>query len=103
MRSSRRFKKNIQPITTESAGIMRLRPVSFSWRSESDGDIQWGLIAEEVYEIFPDLVEYDDNSLPFSVKYDQLSVLLLNEFKKMQNRIATLERAIGDLKRVKMR
>lgn len=87
----------------DSARIMKLRPVSFSWRSDHTDDVQWGLIAEEVYEVMPELINYDDMSLPFSVKYDQLSVLLLNEFKKMQNRITTLERQIEEMRRLKGR
>lgn len=95
--SSRRFKENIQDIPTNDA-IMQLRPVVFNYIKDQYKTRQFGFIAEEVAEIFPDLVSYDEQHEPFTVKYHVLPVLLLNELKKQQliindllERIKTLE------------
>lgn len=86
--SSKRYKENIQPIKSES--VLALQPVSFFYKSHTNKKIQYGLIAEEVDKVMPELVIYKDD-LPESVKYHDLPVLLLNEIKKLNHRIATLE------------
>ena len=72
---------------------MQMRPVSFRYREDVGGDgkaREYGLIAEEVAEIAPELVVYDDEGLPFSVRYQLLAPLLLNEMQKQQRTIETL-------------
>lgn len=92
--SSARFKHNIQDIDNESSSILNLRPVSFVLQSDKSQSKQYGLIAEEVEEIFPDLVVKDKNCCPYAVRYFELPVLLLNELKKSNAQITKLEQMI---------
>ncbi len=79
--------------------VFDLRPVTFLYKTASEnGPIQYGLIAEEVEEIFPELVVRDINDEPHGIKYEFLSSILLNELQKMrltledyENRLTTLE------------
>lgn len=94
--SSQRFKNDIQDMG--STNIMNLRPVTFVWNKESSPGLadatderQYGLIAEEVHQVMPQLVNYDRDGNPFSVKYEVLPAILLNEIQKLQARIAVLE------------
>jgi len=80
--SSRRFKDDIVDIEIESGKIYELRPVSFTWKEQGVRDL--GLIAEEVREILPELVQRDQQGQPVSVKYDRLAVLLLMELKELK-------------------
>lgn len=96
--SSRRFKKNIESLNHESEALYTLRTVSFN--NIGDGDNypykQFGLIAEEVEETFPELVVYQKGE-PFTVKYQDLPVLLLNELQKHQTIIQSLIKRINIL------
>jgi hypothetical protein len=83
--SSRRFKEDIRNMGSTSERLLQLRPVTFRYRiSYADGSqpLDFGLIAEEVAEVFPELVVYDENDQPATVKYRLLSSLLLNELQK---------------------
>ncbi len=88
--SSRRFKENIVDMAEVSADIYKLRPVTFTWIKNPEMGVQPGLIAEEVHAVMPQLVIYDDEKQPQSVKYHELPVLLLNELKKLKNRVDVL-------------
>ena len=88
--SSARFKQNIQNMNSDA--IMKLRPVNFSFKSDKNNTKQWGLIAEEVAEIMPDIVNYDDEGKPFAVRYHDMPAILLNEIKKLALRIEQLEK-----------
>lgn len=79
---------------SESDRLYDLRPVTFNWRHDDNDVVSWGLIAEEVHEAMPELVEYDELDLPESVKYEELSVLLVNEVQKLRKRLATIERKL---------
>ena len=81
--SSRRFKHQIEGLGSRSRVIYDLNPVSFLYNGEldSEGQTQYGLIAEEVAEAAPDLVIYDEAGQPLSVRYEQLVPLLLNELQ----------------------
>lgn len=92
--SSRRFKDNIQDMGDESSPIMSMRPVTFTLKSDDKHTKQFGLIAEEVEPLLPELVLMDKENKPFSVRYHDLPVLLLNEFQKQT---ATLNKLLGDL------
>lgn len=73
-----------------SARLLDLRPVTFRFKEASSGGakpLQFGLIAEEVAEVLPELVSYDDQGRPKSVRYNLLSTMLLNEIQKQQGRI----------------
>lgn len=94
--SSRRFKKDIESITEEeSESIMRLRPVSFKMISEKNIGRQIGLIAEEVQEHIPSMVIHDPEGKPFTVKYHELPILMLNELQKQNAIITSLVRRIN--------
>lgn len=89
--SSERYKQDIVDLGNESSDVMKLRPVSFAYKSSPTAVRSSGLIAEEVDKIMPRLVVRDKEGLPESVMYHELSVLLLNEMKKMATRIEVLE------------
>ena len=82
--SSRRFKDEIKPIEHASEVIYRLNPVSFRYKPEIDPGrpVSFGLIAEEVENVHPDLVLRDKEGKPYTVRYDQVNAMLLNEFLK---------------------
>jgi len=93
--SSARFKTGIVDLGSTSDVLYDLRPVAFEYKPEIDpvGLTQYGLIAEEVAEVAPDLVIYDEAGDPYTVRYEQLVPLLLNEVQKLQaNNEALLER-----------
>ena len=71
--------------------ILSLRPVTFHYKSDVRDTPQFGLIAEEVAEINPELVALDKNGKPFSVRYDQVNAMLLNEFLKEHRKVEDLE------------
>ncbi len=93
--SSRRYKEDIQDQGAASSRLLALRPVAFRFkRAKMDGSqpVEFGLIAEEVAEAFPELVDLDAEGRPESVKYHLLSTLLLNELQKQELRISRVER-----------
>jgi hypothetical protein len=103
--SSRRYKEDIQDMGESSRGLMRLRPVTFRYKKPFDDGskpIQYGLIAEEVAEVYPDLVARSADGQIETVKYDVLDSMLLNEVQRQQaeiaaqkDRIRALEQQIG--------
>jgi hypothetical protein len=82
--STRRVKENIKPMDKASEAILALKPVSFRYKKEIDasGSPQFGLIAEDVAGINPDLVTRDAEGNPETVRYDSINAMLLNEFLK---------------------
>jgi hypothetical protein len=85
--SSARFKQDIHDIGQASAALMRLHPVSFRYRPEYAGgnsDVHYGLIAEEVAAVYPNLVQTDKDGKPFTVLYHELPAMLLNEVQRQQ-------------------
>lgn len=98
--SSRRYKQDIRDVARESDGLMSLRPVAFEYKPEFDpaGQIQYGLIAEEVAEVFPDLVTFDRAGRPEGVRYHLIAPLLLNEVQKQRRTIETQQAEIDALK-----
>jgi hypothetical protein len=82
MSSSARFKKEIKPMDKASGSILALKPVTFHYKSDSTGTPQFGLIAEEVAEVNPDLVVRDENGEIYTVRYEAVNAMLLNEFLK---------------------
>jgi hypothetical protein len=87
--SSARFKEQIKPMDKASEAIMRLKPVSFRYKEEVDPDqaSQFGLVAEEVEKVSPDLVIHDEEGKPFTVRYEAVNAMLLNEFLKEHRRV----------------
>jgi len=99
--SSRRFKEDIREIAEESDGLMRLRPVAFKYKPEIDptGLAQYGLIAEEVAQVYPDLVVYDRDGKPETVRYHLVNALLLNEVQSQHRRTQEQEALISGQQR----
>jgi predicted ribosome quality control (RQC) complex YloA/Tae2 family protein len=92
MNSSRRYKEDIQDMGDASNGLMRLRPVTFRYQKPfADGSkpIQYGLIAEEVADVYPDLVAHSADGQIETVKYQVLDSMLLNEVQRQQNEIGS--------------
>jgi trimeric autotransporter adhesin len=86
--SSERFKSDIQPMGAVSDRLARLRPVSFHLKTEPNGAIQYGLIAEEVSKVYPELVIHDDKGQIQGVRYDELSSMLLNEAQQLRKQVS---------------
>jgi hypothetical protein len=82
--SSARYKEAIKPMDTASEAILALRPVTFRYKHELDpvGIPQFGLVAEDVEKVNPDLVARDKEGKPYSVRYEAVNAMLLNEFLK---------------------
>ena len=80
--SSRRFKKEIQPMEKASEAILALKPVTFHYKSDKTNRSEFGLIAEEVAKVSPDLVVRDKKGEIYTVRYDAVNAMLLNEFLK---------------------
>ncbi len=97
--SSRRFKEDIQNMGDASRDLMRLRPVTFRYKQPfADGSkpIQYGLIAEEVAEVYPDLVAHSADGQIETVKYQVLDSMLLNEFQRQDAEIRWMEQAVNE-------
>lgn len=88
--SSQRYKENIQDMNDQSNIIYDLKPKTFNFKKHPDSPA-WGLIAEDVDQVFPQLVVYDNEGKPESVRYHELVPLLLNEIQKLNKRIEALE------------
>ncbi len=95
--SSRRFKEEIRDMGEATERLLELRPVVFRYKpevQEGERPLEYGLIAEEVAEVFPELVVYDEEGRPFTVKYHLLSSMLLNELQRLN---AAHEREVQEL------
>jgi hypothetical protein len=99
--SSRRYKHDIQPMDKASETIYALKPVSFRYHKQYDATqtIAFGLIAEEVAEVHPDLVGRNHQGQPDSVRYEQINAMLLNEFLKQHKLVEEQQATIAQLKR----
>jgi len=98
--SSKRFKEKISPMERASGMLYALKPVTFRYKKEIDpsSTLQFGLVAEEVEKVNPDLVVRDKEGKPYSVRYDQVNAMLLNEFLKAHCKIEEQEATIAQLK-----
>jgi len=98
--SSARFKEEIKPMNKASETILALKPVAFRYKKALDakGTPQFGLVAEEVEKVAPDLVKRDRDGKVQTVRYDAVNAMLLNEFLKAHRRIEEQEHAIAELK-----
>jgi len=95
--SSRRFKKEIKSMDRTSEAILALKPVTFHYKSDATSTPQFGLIAEEVAEVNPDLVVRDETGEIYTVRYDAVNAMLLNEFLKEHRRVEEQQATIGRL------
>src|SRR5439155_22614750 len=91
--SSARFKEAIKPMDKASEAILALQPVTFHYKHELDpqGIPQFGLIAEQVEKVNPDLVARDEQGKPYTVRYEAVNAMLLNEFLKEHRKVEKLE------------
>ena len=89
--SSRRFKKQISSMDNASEAVLALKPVRFHYRSDKTNRPQFGLIAEEVAEVNPDLVVRDKSGEIYTVRYDAVNAMLLNEFLKEHQKVQALQ------------
>jgi hypothetical protein len=96
--SSARFKKDIKPMDSASEVILSLRPVTFQYRSDTMNTSQFGLIAEEVAKVNPALVVRDKEGKPYSVRYEAVNAMLLNEFLKEHRKNEEQQATITQLK-----
>jgi hypothetical protein len=97
--SSRRFKEEIKPMERASEVLFALKPVTFHYKKEIDpaGTSQLGLVAEDVEKVNPDLVVRDKEGKPYSVRYDQVNAMLLNEFLKEHRTVQELKKEMAAL------
>jgi hypothetical protein len=98
--SSKRFKENVRPMEKESEALLSLRPVTFRYKHELDpADIpQFGLVAEDVAKVNPDLVARDEEGKPYTVRYEAVNAMLLNEFLKAHRQLGEQQAEIEGLK-----
>jgi len=96
--SSRRFKQEIKPMDNASDAILALEPVTFRYKKEIDADRtpQFGLVAEEVEKVNPDLVTRDEQGKPYTVRYEAVNAMLLNEFLKEHKAFVAEERKVQE-------
>ncbi len=80
-----------------SQAILGLQPVTFQYKSDPSGTVQFGLIAEEVADVNPDLVVRDDHGKPYTVRYEAVNAMLLNEFLKEHRTVQELKKEIAAL------
>jgi len=95
--SSERFKEAIKPIDKASEAILALKPVTFRYKHDLDpeGIPQFGLVAEEVEKVNPDLVARDEQGKPYTVRYEAVNAMLLNEFLKEHRTVQELKSALA--------
>lgn len=105
--SSARYKDTIKPMATSSEAILSLKPVTFRYKKDLDPQAipQFGLVAEDVAKVDPDLVAKDNEGKPFTVRYEAVNAMLLNEFLKEHKRadeqakkVELQTKEIGELK-----
>lgn len=95
MLSSARYKQDIQPLAArESEKVSQLRPVTFHYKTEANGALQYGLIAEEVAQVYPELITRDEAGEISGVRYEALIPLLLKELQEQRQQIEVLAQQI---------
>jgi hypothetical protein len=97
--SSARFNEAFKPMDKASEAILALQPVTFRYKHELDPDgiPQFGLVAEDVEKVNPDLVARDDEGKPYTVRYEAVNAMLLNEFLKEHQTVQELRKQVAEL------
>ncbi|MBO0696084.1 MAG: tail fiber domain-containing protein, partial [Verrucomicrobia bacterium] len=97
--SSQRFKDEIKPMDAASESIFALEPVTFRYKKDVDPDgiPQFGLVAEDLARVNPDLVVRDPDGKPYTVRYDAVNAMLLNEFLKEHRKVENLQSILAQL------
>jgi Chaperone of endosialidase len=98
--SSERYKTAIVPLGSRTEKLSQLRPVSFHLKNDPKGEVQYGLIAEEVAKVYPELVIRGSNGRIEGVRYDELAPMLLNEVQKQQSTLQSLAEEVAQLRKV---
>ena len=95
--SSKRFKEDIKPMDKASEALFALKPVRFRYKKEIDpvGILQLGLVAEDVAKVNPDLVVRDTEGKPYTVRYEMVNAMLLNEFLKEHRTVQELKSVVA--------
>ena len=93
--SSRRFKHDVKPMDQTSEAILDLKPVTFHYNEDNSETAQFGLIAEEVEKVNPDLVVHDEDGKIYTVRYEAVNAMLLNEFLKEHRKVEELETTVA--------
>jgi len=96
--SSKRFKDEIKPMNQASETILALEPVTFRYKKEFDpnGIAQFGLVAEQVEKVNPDLVARDESGKAYTVRYEAVNAMLLNEFLKEHRKVEQQDRKLQE-------
>ena len=97
--SSARYKRDIHDVGDSSDGLLKLRPVSYRYKQDPTGSMQYGLIAEEVEQVYPELVTHTEDGKVQGVRYDLLPALLINEIQKQASDAKRKDAQIAELKR----
>jgi Chaperone of endosialidase len=97
--SSARFKEKIKPMDQASESILNLKPITFRYKKEIEParTSQFGLLAEDVEKVNPDLVVRDKEGKPYTVRYEAVNAMLLNEFLKEHNTVQELKKEVAAL------
>ena len=98
--SSERYKTGIATMGSNTDKLRQLRPVTFHLRTDPKGALQYGLIAEEVAKIYPELVIHDETGKVHGVRYDELAPLLLNEVQRQQRQLDDLRQQVAEFKQL---
>ena len=93
--SSRRFKTQIKPMDEASESILALKPVTFCYAGDNTSALQFGLVAEDVVEVNPELTVRDQAGELLTVRYEAVNAMLLNEFLKEHRRVEELKSAMA--------
>jgi hypothetical protein len=96
--SSERFKTGIAAMAESTDKLSQLRPVTFKLKTDATGVVQYGLVAEEVARVYPELIIRDENGRIDGVRYDELAPMLLNEMQKAQEHARAQDATIRDLR-----
>jgi hypothetical protein len=96
--SSARYKRDIETMGARSQGVLKLRPVTFVYNQDGQGVRQYGLIAEEVAAVYPELVTHTATGEVQAVRYQELIPMLVNELQRQQHVTEHLQRELAELR-----
>jgi len=96
--SSERYKTNVATMGSSSEKVKELRPVTFHLKSDPKAGVQYGLIAEEVAKVYPELVIRGDKGQIEGVRYEELTPMLLNELQQQQGRLTEQQAELQDMR-----
>src|SRR5207245_3167700 len=99
--STARYKDDMKPMDKASEAILALKPVTFRYKKDLDpaGIPQFGLVAEQVEKVNPDLVARDEQGKPYTIRYEAINAMLLNEFLKEHKAFVEERRTVEELKK----